>query len=666
LLEAQQAAEAAGAEANEARQELDQFDAVLDRLETKRNEHRRLMRDLSDPEQEAQLADLLGDIERAKAAGQTLRTSELVLREAVGERERLEARAVARSDLRHGFETAEAGLESSRMTTADHREALTLARDAERSAAAHLTSARSELREAEEARKLAQAALKAAERLKIVAMAFARLDAAETISKAYEKQRAAADTLQDLEQAAIEARSAATAGAAVLQVSLGASAPLVQLNGAAVDGQVRVAVTERQVLEFADVGTVTVEPPLGGEAAQAALRAAEQDLSGFLAGAGFSTAAEARAAARARANAETAAAGLFAQLSAACPADPALGVAVGLEALRGALAGEERSPTSEPAAGDQAADDPEARWDSAQTAERDAEGRRQAAVETLRLAELEEVRLAGHLERAATDRQRLADDLAADLNGLSDEDLGTSLDAAKTTEARALVARDEARRAAEGLDEAALNRRRESVLQKRDRMREDRLGLVQEIATLEERAKTLGGAGPASRAAAAAETAESARGAHERLKEEAEVLSLLDRVIREAQLEASRRFLAPITQRIAPFVARLLPNATLALGDDYFPRHLVRGGREEAAESLSKGTQEQLAVLTRIAFADLLIEKGKPASLVLDDALVFADDDRFETMMEILAEAAKRMQVIILSCRTSAYRTVDAKRIVIN
>lgn len=143
------------------------------------------------------------------------------------------------------------------------------------------------------------------------------------------------------------------------------------------------------------------------------------------------------------------------------------------------------------------------------------------------------------------------------------------------------------------------------------------------------------------------------------------MLRLLKQVIDDAQLAASRRYLAPITRRVAPYVSRLLPNASLALGDEYTPRALIRGGREEAADDLSKGTQEQLAVLTRIAFADLLIEKGKPASLILDDALVFADDDRFETVLEILADAARRMQVIILSCRTSAYRALDAKRIVI-
>lgn len=141
------------------------------------------------------------------------------------------------------------------------------------------------------------------------------------------------------------------------------------------------------------------------------------------------------------------------------------------------------------------------------------------------------------------------------------------------------------------------------------------------------------------------------------------MLALLLKVLREAQQDAARRYLEPVTRRMAPYVRRLLPSASLAFGESLKPERLTRSGREEAAEMLSKGTQEQLAILTRIAFADLLIAKGKPASLVLDDALVFADDDRFDIMMEILGEAAQRMQVVILSCRASAYRALDANRL---
>src|SRR5690606_29449677 len=122
----------------------------------------------------------------------------------------------------------------------------------------------------------------------------------------------------------------------------------------------------------------------------------------------------------------------------------------------------------------------------------------------------------------------------------------------KTKEARAILARDEAQRAVEGLREAALRQRRDALRKRRERLVNDRLGLVGEIAQLEERAKTLGGAGPATRAAAAAELAEAATAAHARLKEEADMLTLLAETIRDAQREAARRFLAPITQRVTP------------------------------------------------------------------------------------------------------------------
>ena len=73
---------------------------------------------------------------------------------------------------------------------------------------------------------------------------------------------------------------------------------------------------------------------------------------------------------------------------------------------------------------------------------------------------------------------------------------------------------------------------------------------------------------------------------------------------------------------------------------------LKRGAVIEPFKSLSLGTREQLAVLARIAFADLLREKGQPAAVILDDAIVFADEERFDNMMLILTKAAKNLQVL--------------------
>src|SRR5690606_14099391 len=51
LLEAQETASSAAEDARTAQAELEQFDSVLERLEAKRNEQRRLVAELDDPEQ---------------------------------------------------------------------------------------------------------------------------------------------------------------------------------------------------------------------------------------------------------------------------------------------------------------------------------------------------------------------------------------------------------------------------------------------------------------------------------------------------------------------------------------------------------------------------------------------------------------------------------------
>ena len=54
---------------------------------------------------------------------------------------------------------------------------------------------------------------------------------------------------------------------------------------------------------------------------------------------------------------------------------------------------------------------------------------------------------------------------------------------------------------------------------------------------------------------------------------------------------------------------------------------------------LSRGTQERLDVMTRLAFADMLLDQGSPMSLILDDPLVYSDNARLDTMTERVTEA---------------------------
>jgi uncharacterized protein YhaN len=72
-------------------------------------------------------------------------------------------------------------------------------------------------------------------------------------------------------------------------------------------------------------------------------------------------------------------------------------------------------------------------------------------------------------------------------------------------------------------------------------------------------------------------------------------------------------------------------------------------------DRLSGGTREQLAILTRLGFARLMAKGGRPVPVLLDDALVFADDARIARMFTALNLAARDVQVIALTCRQAAF-----------
>ena len=141
-----------------------------------------------------------------------------------------------------------------------------------------------------------------------------------------------------------------------------------------------------------------------------------------------------------------------------------------------------------------------------------------------------------------------------------------------------------------------------------------------------------------------------------RLRHEADALTLLQDTLVEEEKVARETFLTPVRDRIEPYLKRLFPGSELMLDDQTLEiTHLRREGQDEPYERLSIGTREQLAVLARLAFADLLDEHGKKSPIILDDALVFSDDQRFEEMQRILDRAAERLQIIVLTCHERAY-----------
>ena len=142
-----------------------------------------------------------------------------------------------------------------------------------------------------------------------------------------------------------------------------------------------------------------------------------------------------------------------------------------------------------------------------------------------------------------------------------------------------------------------------------------------------------------------------------------DALSLLEATLTEATEEAKATFNAPLSARLAPYIQDLFPDATPLVTPNFSIRAIDRNGVEEPFLHLSDGTREQIAILARLAFADMLKEQGLPALVVLDDALAFSDSERLARMFTILEKAATHMQIIILTCREDRLADLKATRL---
>jgi hypothetical protein len=180
--------------------------------------------------------------------------------------------------------------------------------------------------------------------------------------------------------------------------------------------------------------------------------------------------------------------------------------------------------------------------------------------------------------------------------------------------------------------------------------------LGEEIAALHERITMEGGAGLDELIAAAERREADLMRERDAAAFEADTLKLLLQSLTEAERSTRERYLAPITKRITPYLASLFPGASIRCDGALRIAALARGGAtEQDFERLSDGTQEQIAVLARLAFAELLLDQGKPAMVILDDALAYSDDDRMERMFDTLTAAARRMQILVLTCRENVF-----------
>jgi hypothetical protein len=206
-------------------------------------------------------------------------------------------------------------------------------------------------------------------------------------------------------------------------------------------------------------------------------------------------------------------------------------------------------------------------------------------------------------------------------------------------------------------DAAEIERRElrcQRLEQARDNHNAELMQLERDIGRLTGQIQAAGGDGVGEAYAAAEEQRLLAERECARLQERIATLRLLRDTVGGCLAEGRERYYEPVRRHLRPYLNDLFPGAELELGDD-FTITGVKRSRSESFKRLSGGTQEQIAVLVRLAMGTLLAEREGNVPIILDDALVYCDDDRINLMFDALSRAGRHQQIIVLTCRLRSF-----------
>jgi AAA domain len=204
--------------------------------------------------------------------------------------------------------------------------------------------------------------------------------------------------------------------------------------------------------------------------------------------------------------------------------------------------------------------------------------------------------------------------------------------------------------------QARCDRLEQALTNRNDELRQ----LERDIGRLTGQIQTAGGDGVGEGLAAAEEQRAIAERQCTQLQERVATLKLLRDTISDCLTEGRQHYYEPVRRHLRPFLNDLFPGAELELGDGFAIAGIKRD-RPETFDRLSDGTQEQIAVLVRLAMGTMLAERGGAVPIILDDALVYCDDDRIQRMFDALSRAGKHQQIIVLTCRLRSFGSLGGR-----
>lgn len=181
-----------------------------------------------------------------------------------------------------------------------------------------------------------------------------------------------------------------------------------------------------------------------------------------------------------------------------------------------------------------------------------------------------------------------------------------------------------------------------------------------ELIRLQTSLETLGAQGLEEQRAELAQELQLVSRRRDEFSRRAAALNLLLELLKAKRQALTRRLQAPLQRHLSRYLQLLFPQASLTVDEDLIPEQLIRtaNGTEERGDfaALSFGAREQMGLISRLAYADLLKEAGRPTLIILDDALVHSDPQRLGQMKRILFDAAQRHQILLFTCHPENWR----------
>lgn len=148
---------------------------------------------------------------------------------------------------------------------------------------------------------------------------------------------------------------------------------------------------------------------------------------------------------------------------------------------------------------------------------------------------------------------------------------------------------------------------------------------------------------------------------YERIQRRAAAVQLLRSTLNEHREAAQRKYAEPFAQALGAYAGVVFGrDVRFELDEKLRVQARTLGDVTVDVANLSGGAQEQLAVLTRFAIADLAAQDSSSAPVIVDDALGATDPTRLNLMNTLFTQAGKSTQVLVLTCFPQRYDTIGA------